>query len=85
MRHQGFALLVAGSVVVLSSVLIHPQLAIVLAPVATGLYALGIVMIQAQRKRGGVATPLRSISLIHDRPVLRHKRYIDLSKCRHDE
>jgi hypothetical protein len=74
MRHRGFALLVAASVAMIASLLIHPRLVMVLAPVATGLYAFGIVMVQRQRKRGGVASPLHPISLVQGRFALRQMR-----------
>lgn len=74
MRHRGVVYLVAGSVAIIASMLTHPHLVIVLAPVATGLYAIGLVMLQQQRKRGGVANPLDLISLVQGRSTLRQKQ-----------
>lgn len=73
MRHRGFVLLVAASVVLVSS-LIHPHLVIMLVPVAVGLYALGVLMVQQQRKRGGVASPLDPFALVQGRTTLRQMR-----------
>lgn len=74
MRHRGFVFLVAATVVVVVSLLIHPHLAMTLAPVATSLYALGVVLVQQQRKGGGVANPLALISLVQGRSAFWQKR-----------
>lgn len=74
MRHRGFVFLVAGSTAMIVSILTHPHLVIVLAPVATGLYAIGVVMVQRQRKRGGVASPLSPITLVQGRSAFRQMR-----------
>ena len=73
MRHRGFIFIVAATVV-LASTPIHQHLFILLAPIATGLYTLGIWMVKQQRKRGGVASPLHTISLVQGRSASRQWR-----------
>ena len=74
MRDRGFALLVAASVALPSSP-IHPHLLIVIDPAAAVLYTLGVEMVQKQRKRGGVASPLNLISLVQGRSTLQQMRH----------
>ena len=57
MRYSGLALVVATGVAMLASALMYPRLVTALAPIATGLYAAGIVMVQKQKREGALRTP----------------------------
>ena len=75
MRYRGFALIVSAMVVLLSSALIHPHLLFVGVPAFAVLMASGVSVVQKQRKRGGVASPLNLISLVQGRSTLQQMRH----------
>jgi hypothetical protein len=81
MRYSSLALVVAAGVAMLASALMYPRLVTVLAPIATGLYAAGIVMVQKQKKRGGVANPLDPITLVQGRFAWWQIRPKNFTRC----
>lgn len=72
-RSNGGRFLVAGSVAILCSLLIHIHLTAVLIPCSAMLYTLGIMAIRKQKRRG-VASPLLKISLAQGLDVWRRPR-----------
>ncbi len=78
LRSDGGRLLVASVVALSAGVLVHRHLFMLMLPIAVSLLWTAFWAIRRQLKRGGVASPLKRVSLIHGlstRGYLRRSKY----------
>lgn len=78
LRSDGVPLLVASAVALAAGVLVHRHLLMMMLPIAFFLFLTAFWTIKRQVKRGGVASPLKRVSLIHGlstRGYLRRSKY----------
>lgn len=81
LHFKGARWIASACVALLVGILIHPHLFLVLVPTAFVLAVQALVEMQRSTKRGGVAVPLKWISLVHGREIQesrRPKKYIQL-------